>query len=58
MPTRVTSGPDTALRDLKGARGLEFNTTQAMSLNPSCIEDIASAGMDDPRLKGYLQESM
>lgn len=58
MPTRVTSGSDMAVRDKTGARGLEFYTTQAMSLNLSCIEDAALAGMDDPRLKGYLHECM
>lgn len=58
MPTRVTSGSNTAARDNTATRGLEFYTTQAMSFNLSGIEDVGLAGMDDPRFKGYLHECM
>ncbi len=51
MPTRVTLGSDMAVKDITGAGGLEFYTTQAMSLNASCIDDTAPAGMDYSRLE-------
>ena len=58
MPTRVTSGSNTAVRDNTAARGLEFYPTQATSFNLSGIEDFGLAGMDDPRFKGYLHKCM
>ena len=58
MPTRVTSGSNTAITDKTAARGLEFYSTHPMSLNLSRIEDAELAGTDDPSFKGYLHECM
>ena len=48
MPTRVTSGSNTIIRDSNAARGLEIYSTHPMSLNLSRIEDPELAGTDDP----------
>lgn len=58
MPTRVTTGSNTAMRDNTTARGLEFYSTHPMSLNFSDIEDAGLGGTDDPSFKGYLHGCM
>lgn len=58
MPIRVSSGSNAAVRDNTAPRGLEFYTTQAMSLNPSGVEELGLAGMDHSRFKGYPHDCL